>query len=321
MENPFTAELTAMLDGDMPEAEIAAALTRLSERGETADDLVAAAQVLRARMIPVAAPAGAADCCGTGGDGRDTYNVSTAVAFVAAACGVPVAKHGNRASTSRSGAADVLAHLEVAMDASPERLSAALTACGFAFLLAPRHHPALARVAAARRTLGRRTVFNLLGPLINPARVKSQLVGVYDRRWLEPVAEALRRLGSETAWVVHSRDGLDEIGLAAPTDAAVLRDSKIERRTVGPADFGLPPAPPEALRGGDAAANAAALLDVLRGRPSAYRDCVLANAAALLALTGRAAGLPEGVALAAAALDDGRALAVLDRYRDFIAAP
>ena len=309
-----------MLDGTLAVDTVRANLIALTDRGETADDLAAAAGILRERMMPVVAPSGAADCCGTGGDGRDTLNVSTGVAFAAAACGVPMAKHGNRAATSRAGAADVLAALGVNLEASPAVLEAALADCGFAFLLAPRHHPVLARVAMVRKTIDRRTIFNLLGPLINPARVQYQLAGVYDEKWLDPMAAALRRLGSASAWIVHSRDGLDEISLSAPTDIAVLRRGEIERRTVAAADFGLPAAPPDALRGGDAAANAAALRAMLHGALSPYRDCVLANAAALLLLTERADTLRLGVAMAAQALDSGRALAVLERYKGLVAA-
>lgn len=317
----MAAALAAMIDGDASTAETMDFLTLLATRGETPDDLAAAARILRARAVAVHAPPGAADCCGTGGDGLNTYNVSTAVAFVAAACGVPMAKHGNRSASSLSGAADVLAVLGVELDVAPDRLAAALAACNFAFLMAPRHHPSLARVAAARKALGRRTIFNLLGPLANPAGVQFQLVGVYDRRWLEPMARALQTLGSSAAWIVHSRDGLDEISIGAPTDVAVLDGNGMRLTTVDPSDFGLPVAPLDRMRGGDATVNAAALLDVLRGRPSAYRDCVLANAAALLTLTGRAADLKAGVALAAAALDGGAALDVLDRYRRIVAAP
>jgi anthranilate phosphoribosyltransferase len=298
--------------GHSTPSQIGAALMGMAARGETVDELTAAVRVMRRHAVPIGGGADAIDCCGTGGDGHGTLNISTAVAFVVAACGVPVAKHGNRAASSRSGAADVLGALGIPL-ASPELAEKMLAKHGLTFMFAPNHHPAMKTVAAIRKELGFRTLFNLAGPLSNPAGVVRQLVGVYDARWLIPVAEALRNLGSVSAWVVHGSDGLDELTLTGPTEVAVLAAGKIERWTVTPEDARLKRCTLDDIRGGDAADNAAALNRLLAGERGAYRDIVLMNAAAALIVAGNAPNLKSGVALAAAAIDDGRARTLLGR--------
>ncbi len=302
----------AIMDGEATQAQIAALLTALHVRGETVGELLGATRAMRARMTRVAAPPGAMDVCGTGGDGACTLNVSTATAFVVAACGVPVAKHGNRALTSRAGGSDVLAALGIGLDVPPGRLERQLGEYGLAFLFAPRHHPALRHAAQARSEIGFRTIFNLLGPLSNPAGVRLQLTGVYDPAWCAPMAETLGALGTERAWLVHGR-GLDELTLAGTTQVAEWRDGTLRQFSVTPDQAGLPEAPIDAIRGGDAAHNAAALRALLQGAPGAYRDTVLLNAAAALIVAGRAGDLREGVGQARTALDRGAALDVMER--------
>lgn len=302
----------AFVAGHSTPSQIGAVLIGLATRGETVGELTAAVRVMRRHAIPIAGGADAIDCCGTGGDGQSTLNISTAVAFVVAACGVPVAKHGNRAASSRSGAADVLSALGIPL-ASPELAERMLKKHGLTFMFAPNHHPAMKTVGTIRRELGIRTLFNLAGPLSNPAGVIRQLVGVYDPRWLIPVAEALRNLGSVSAWVVHGSDGLDELTITGPTEVAVLAAGKIERWTVTPEDARLKRCTLDDLRGGDAAENAAALNRLLAGERGPYRDIVLMNAAAALIVAGKAPNLKSGVALAAAAIDSGAAEALLGR--------
>jgi anthranilate phosphoribosyltransferase len=304
------AAFATIMDGDATQAQIAALLTALHLRGETVPELLGATRAMRARMTRVQAPPGAIDVCGTGGDGFGTLNVSTATAFVVAACGVVVAKHGNRALTSRAGGSDVLAALGVNMDVPPAGLERQLGAYGIAFLFAPRHHPALRHAAPARSEIGFRTIFNLLGPLSNPASVRRQLTGVYDPAWLTPMAETLGALGTERAWLVHGQ-GLDELTLAGPTQVSEWHNGDVRNFFVTPEQAGLRYAPIETIRGGDAAENAAALRALLEGTPGAYRDTVLLNAAASLIVAGRAGDLREGVKLAAVALDRGAALDVL----------
>jgi anthranilate phosphoribosyltransferase/anthranilate synthase/phosphoribosyltransferase len=299
-----------VMDGAAGEARIAALLMALRVRGETAAELRGAVRAMRARMSPVAAPAGAVDVCGTGGDAAGTLNVSTAVAFVVAGCGVPVAKHGNRGVSSRSGGADVLAALGVALDGTPAALARLLVSPGLAFLFAPAHHPGMRHAAPVRAALGVRTIFNLLGPLANPAGVRRQLTGVYDAAWLVPMAETLGALGAEHVWLVHGA-GLDELTLAGQTQVVEWRRGALRRFTVTPEDAGFLRAPIAAIAGGDAAHNAAAIRALLAGAPGAYRDTVLLNAAAALIVAGVAGDLREGAALAAASIDDGRAGAVL----------
>ena len=304
-----------LMAGGASDAQIGAFLMGLKQRGETVEEITAGATVLRRHAAGIHAPEGAVDTCGTGGDGHGTINVSTAAAIVAAACGVPVAKHGNRAVSSRSGSADVLAALGVATDLTPAAVEQVLAHAGIGFLFAPRHHGAMRHVAAARSQLGFRTIFNLLGPLANPAGVKRQVVGVFDARWLEPMARVLQALGSVHVWVVHGSDGLDELALSGPSTVAELRDGRITTFDVGPADAGLAAAPLSAIAGGDAAENAHAILEVLRGCAGPHRDVIAFNAAAALIVAGVAKDLREGAAMAGAALDEGRALDVLERLR------
>jgi anthranilate phosphoribosyltransferase len=299
-------------------AQIGAALMAMAQRGETAGELTAAVRVMRRHMLPIAGHPEAVDCCGTGGDGHGTLNISTAVAFIVASCGVPVAKHGNRAASSRSGAADVLGALGIGL-AAPELAERMLKRHGLTFMFAPNHHPGTKAVGAIRKELGFRTVFNLAGPLSNPAGTRKQLIGVYDPRWLEPVAETLHRLGSVSAWVVHGSDGLDELTITGSSQVAVLSAGGIALRTVTPEDAGLPCASLSDIQGGDPAHNAAALLRLLGGEPGPYRDIVLLNAAAALVVAGKAADLKAGAALAAEAIDDGRAGALLAAMRQEMA--
>ncbi len=302
-----------LMTGNATPAQMGGFLMALRARGETVDEITGAARVMRARAVPIAAPPGTIDTCGTGGDASGTYNISTATALVAAACGVPVAKHGNRAISSRSGAADVLAALGVDIDCDLALVQRALTEIGLCFLMAPRHHLAMRNVGGVRVELGTRTIFNLMGPLSNPAGARRQLMGVFADVWVEPLARVLHRLGSETAWVVHGSDGLDEITTTGPTRVAALRGGKVACFTLTPEDAGLRRAAPADLKGGDAASNAEALRLVLAGRPGPYRDIVLLNAAAALMIADRVTTLTRGVALAGEAIDSGAAGRVLDR--------
>ena len=303
-----------IMSGDATPAQIAGLLMAMRVRRETVTELTGAVRAMLARMARVPVPPGAIDVCGTGGDNAGTLNVSTAVAFVLAGCGVPVAKHGNRALSSRTGGADVLAELGVNVDTPLERLPAILATAGCAFLFAPRHHPALRHAAGPRTELGTRTIFNLLGPLANPAQVRRQLTGVFDPAWSRPMAETLGALGLERAWLVHGA-GLDELTVAGDNHVVSLDHGMIETRTVTPEDAGLPRAPIAAIAGGDAATNAAALLALLQGKRDPYRDTVLLNAAAALVIADRANDLRDGAAIAAACLDQGAALAALDALR------
>ena len=301
-----------IMSGDATPAQIGGLLMALPVRGETVEEITGAARVMRAKALQVDAPAGAIDTCGTGGDGSGTYNISTAAAFVVAACGVPVAKHGNRALSSKSGSADVLAALGVKVDADMALVRDCLWTTNLGFLMAPRHHNAMRHVGPARVELGTRTIFNLLGPLSNPAGTRLQLMGVFSDRWARPLAEVLGRLGAERAWVVHGGDGLDELTTTGPSLVAEWRDGKVATFEVTPEAAGLPRARPEDLKGGDAAVNAAALTALLDGAPGPYRDIVLLNAAAALVVAGKAADLKAGVAAAADAVDSRRARGVLD---------
>jgi len=255
------------------------------------------------------------DCCGTGGDGLHSYNISTATAFVLAACGIPVAKHGNRSSSSKSGAADVLEQTGVRLSLPVPALETALARFNFCFLMAASHHEAMRHVAPVRRQLEVRTIFNLIGPLANPAGAALQLIGVFDRKWLFPMAQALRSLGAERAMIVHGAGGFDEISLTGETEAVLLRHGEIIAHTLTPADFGLPSYPAEAFMGGDARQNAEALMDLLSGRHMPYRDIVLANAAAAICLHEDTSDYKEAARRAAAAIDDGRALRVWQDYQ------
>lgn len=321
-EKPLTEEqmvgaMTFLMDGKASNEEKEEFLTLLTKRGETVEEITGAARVLRKKSLQIKAPYGAVDCCGTGGDKTGTYNISTAVAIVAAACGVPVAKHGNRSSTSKSGAADVLETLGVNLDMPVEDMEESLRKLHFAFLMGPRHHQAMRHVAIVRKKLATRTIFNLLGPLANPAGTKLQLLGVYDRKLLMPMAQVLKNLKTKKAWIVHGSDGLDEITVTGPTYVAILEDGMITEREFTPADFGLSVHAPEKLIGGNAQDNAAAIRILLDGHASAYRDIVLANTAAVLCIHGSAKNLKQGVALAAEAIDKGLAKQTLKDYIAF----
>ncbi|WP_426264739.1 anthranilate phosphoribosyltransferase [Sphingomonas sp. PWP1-2] len=302
-----------LLDGHVPDAAIASFLIGLTERGETSIEIAAAARALRDRMLPIAAPAGALDVCGTGGDGHHTLNVSTAVSIVVASTGVPVAKHGNRAASSKSGAADTLEALGLDMHRAGLNAEASLNDIGIAFLFAANHHPAMKRITPIRQKLGRRTIFNLMGPLANPAGVTRQLIGIARPDYAATYAAALEQLGTEAALVVSGEEGLDELSSAGPSIAVAVGTIDLPR-TITPEDAGLPRHPISAIRGGDAVHNAAALRRLLTGETGAYRDAVLLNAAAALIVAGTTHTLPEGVAIAAEALDSGSANALLDRW-------
>ena len=302
-----------ILDGRTTEEAIADFLVALSIRGETSIEIAEAARALRERLLPVEAPAGAIDVCGTGGDGQHTLNVSTAVSLVVAACGVPVAKHGNRAASSKAGAADTLEALGLDMERAGAMAEATLADLGICFLFAGNHHPAMKRITPIRQRIGRRTIFNLMGPLANPARVGRQLIGIARPDYAPVYAEALEQLGTEAALVVSGEEGLDEISGAGATVVvsvgAVSLPSRIE-----PTDAGVDRHPTSSIRGGDPAFNALALRRLLRGDTGPYRDAVLLNAAAALVLAGRADALSPGAALAAEAIDRGDANALLDRW-------
>lgn len=301
----------AMLDGAGTDEEITTFLTALTERDETADEIAGAAMAMRERMIAIEAPANAIDVCGTGGDGQHTLNVSTAVALVVAACGVPVAKHGNRAASSKAGGADVLEALGVKLDIAPEVAEAQLADLGICFLFAQNHHPALKRMAPIRKSIGKRTIFNLLGPLANPARVKRQLLGIARPDYVPVYAEAMNRLGTERAMIVSGEEGLDELSIAGVSRFASL-GFDLGHDIIAPEGVGLPRHPLSDIRGGDAAFNAAALRRLLEGEQGAYRDAVLLNAAAALIVAGEAEEGEEAVEEAAEAIDKGLANALLN---------
>jgi anthranilate phosphoribosyltransferase len=306
------AAFATMLDGGASDDNIAEFLTALSDRGETMVEIAAAAQAMRDRLIPIAAPAGAIDVCGTGGDGHHTLNVSTAVAIVVAACEVPVAKHGNRAASSKSGAADTLEVLGLDMERAGRLAEATLADLGICFLFAANHHPAMKRIQPIRTRLARRTIFNLMGPLANPARVTRQLIGIARPAYVPVYAEALHRLGTDHSRVISGDEGIDELSLAGGNEVAVVTPEGVQMQRSVAADAGLPTHPIAAIRGGDAAHNARALQALLQGEPGAYRDAVLYNAAAALMVAGAAATLTEGVEEAAEAIDKGLANALLN---------
>jgi anthranilate phosphoribosyltransferase len=303
-----------ILDGQMADAEIESFLVALSARGETADEIAGAARALRARMIPIASPEGAIDVCGTGGDGHHTLNVSTAVSLVVAAVGVPVAKHGNRAASSKAGAADTLEALGLDMDAAGRTAEKTLAEIGICFLFARNHHPAMARIQPIRVRIGQRTIFNLMGPLSNPAGVTSQLIGIARPAYVPIYAGAMARLGTSTSLIVSGDEGLDELSLAGGNELAVVTGNAFTMERIDASVVGLPQAPIAAIRGDDARHNAAALKALLMGTPGPYRDAVLFNAAGALTVAGRGASWPERVAMAAEALDSGAALALLHKW-------
>jgi anthranilate phosphoribosyltransferase len=302
-----------MMSGEATPSQMGALLMALRVRGETIDEITGAVTTMRAKMVRVEAPPDAIDVVGTGGDASGSYNISTCAALIVAGAGVPVAKHGNRALSSRSGAADVLAALGVNIDLNPAQISRCIREAGIGFMFAPAHHPAMKNVAATRVELATRTIFNLLGPLSNPAGVRRQMVGVFSRQWTEPLAQVLKNLGAERVWVVHGSDGLDEITTAGPTAVTALENGAVRSFEISPEDVGLPKVKPEALRGGDASANAKAVQDVLEGKKGAFRDVALFNAAAALVVAGKAKDIKAGFDLATKSLDSGEAEGRLDR--------
>jgi len=302
-----------IMAGEATPSQTGAFLMALAMRGETIEEIAGGARGMRAHMHRLHAPEGAMDIVGTGGDGTHTLNVSTATALVVAGCGVTVAKHGNRAASSKSGAADVLTALGVDINADYDHIQRAIDEGGIGFMVAPRYHSAMRHVMPTRVEMGVRTIFNLLGPLSNPADVKLLFVGVFDEKWVEPLARVLGELGAERAWVVHSDDGCDELTLGGANKVAALADGKVEVFEVTAADAGLKSAPLEEIRGGTPDENAQALRDLLDGKPSAYRDTVLLNAAAALIVAGKARDLASGVALAADSIDSGAARQKLER--------
>lgn len=305
-----------IMSGDATPAQIGGFLMALRVRGETVAEITGAARIMRAKAHPMEAPVGAIDTCGTGGDASGTYNISTAAAIVLAACGVPVAKHGNRALSSKSGSADVLTALGVKVDAEMDLVKESLWSNNIGFLMAPRHHAAMRHVAGPRVELGTRTIFNLLGPLANPAGAKRQVMGVFALQWVEPLAEVLGRLGAERAWVVHGSDGLDELTTTGTSHVAEWKDGKVHCFEITPESAGLPVAAMADLKGGDAEVNADALRALLDGQRGAYRDIVLLNTAAALVVSDKAADLKQGVAQAAHAIDSGAANLTLNRLID-----
>ncbi|MCB2111437.1 MAG: anthranilate phosphoribosyltransferase [Defluviimonas sp.] len=306
------AAFEALFEGTATPSQMGGFLMALRTRGETVEEIAAAARVMRAKCHAVRAPERAIDIVGTGGDGKGTLNISTATAFVVAGAGVVVAKHGNRNLSSRSGAADALTQMGVNVMIGPEAVERALQSCGIAFMMAPMHHPAIRHVMPTRSELGTRTVFNLLGPLTNPAGVKRQLTGAFSARWIRPMAETLGQLGSETAWIVHGADGTDEISIAGPTAVAALEAGTVREFTLHPEDAGLPVHPFEAIMGGTPEQNAQAFRALLGGQSGAFRDAVLLNSAAALVIAGAAADLKEGVARAGESIDSGAARARIE---------
>lgn len=303
-----------MMNGDATGAQIGAFLMGLRIRGETVDEMTGAVEAMRSKALSIKAPDGAVDTCGTGGDRSGTYNISTAAAIVLAACGVPVAKHGNRAASSKSGSADVLETIGINIDADMVIVKRCLDELGISFLMATRHHSAARHVGPSRAALGTQTIFNLIGPLSNPAQTKYQVIGVFNKKWTRPMAEVLGTLGSEHVWVVTGADGLDEISISGETHVAEFKNGKIREFTVTPEDAGLPRASIDEIKGGDADYNADAILRLLDGEKSAYRDIVLLNTAAALIVGGKAADLKDGVDIAAKAIDSGLAKAKLEAW-------
>ncbi|MCB9944712.1 MAG: anthranilate phosphoribosyltransferase [Geminicoccaceae bacterium] len=302
-----------MMSGDATPAQMAGLLMALRVRGETVEEITAGASILRERMTAIRAPADAIDIVGTGGDGSGTLNISTASAIVVAGCGLTVAKHGNRNLSSRSGAADALTSLGVNIDAPMELIERAIAEAGIGFMMAPRHHGAMRHVAGPRVELGTRTIFNLLGPLSNPARVDRQLTGVFSPEWLEPVAATLGKLGSRRAWIVHGHSGLDELSTTGPTEVAEWTGSGIRRFTIEPEEIGVQRTTLDRLKGGTPEENAQAILRLLDGEKGPFRDIVLLAAAAALVMSDRADSLKDGAFLAAGAIDSGKAGAALEK--------
>jgi anthranilate phosphoribosyltransferase len=320
-EDDAVQAFDVIMSGEATPSQIGAFLMAMRLRGETVDEITGAARIMRSKALKIDAPPGAIDVCGTGGDTSGTYNISTAVSFVLAAAGVPVAKHGNRAVSSKSGAADVLTALGVDIDADISLVRRALWEANVCFLMATRHHSAMRHVGPTRVELGTRTIFNLLGPLANPAEAKRQLLGVFAPEWVEPLATVLGKLGTDRAWVIHGLDGLDEITTTGPTKVAALESGKVRTFEITPEDAGLPTARPDQLKGGDAEANAKALRDLLAGAKGPYRDIVLMNAAAALIVAGKANDLRAGAEMAAEMIDSGAAARVLGRLVEITNTP
>ncbi len=312
-EDEAAATFDIIMSGEATPSQIGAFLMGLRVRGETVEEISGAVRIMRDKLTPVKAPEGAMDIVGTGGDGSGTYNISTGAAIVVAACGVPVAKHGNRALSSKSGAADVLTALGVNIDCDLALVEKAIAEAGIGFMMATRHHGAMKHVGPTRMELGTRTIFNLLGPLSNPAGVKRQFTGAFSRDWIMPMAEVLGRLGTEKAWVVHGIDGLDELTTTGPSYVAELKDGHVTEFEVTPADAGIALASPEDLKGGDPEHNAAAMREMLGGKPGPLRDIVIYNAAAALVVADKAANLNEGAKQAQQAIDRGKATATLEK--------
>ncbi len=315
-ERPLTPDeadgaFAALFEGAATPAQIGGLLMAMRVRGETVDEMAAATRAMRARMNRITAPAGAVDIVGTGGDGRKTLNISTAAALVVAGAGVPVAKHGNKALSSKSGSADALTELGINIMATPDQSQQALNQIGLCFMMAPIHHPAMRHVGAPRAELGTRTIFNILGPMTNPAGVTRQLTGTFDATWCRPMAETLRELGSTHVWLIHGGDGTDELAISTDSFVVEMKDGQIREFTITPEDAGLPRHDFDQIVGGDAAHNAAAARAILDGAQNAYRDAVILNAAAALLVAGRVTDLREGAALAAQSLDSGAAKAKL----------
>ncbi len=307
------AAFDAMMSGEATPGQIGAFLMALRVRGETIDEITAGAKIMRAKAVKVPAPANAIDTCGTGGDASGTYNISTAASFAVAACGVPVAKHGNKALSSKSGSAEVLEKLGVKLDIGPDQIRRCIDEAGIGFMFAPAHHSAMKHVGPTRAQLGTRTIFNLLGPLSNPAGAKFQVVGVFDYKWVEPLAHVLKNLGSTRVWVMHGSDGLDELTTTGPSHVAELKDGNVSTFEVTPEEVGLPRADAADLKGGDPDENTAALKRLLDGETGPYRDIVALNAAASLVVAGKAPTLKVGVRMAGDAIASGAAKTALDK--------
>jgi len=308
-----TLAFDRMMSGEATPSQMGALLMGLRVRGETVDEITGAVTTMRAKMLKVAAPPDAVDIVGTGGDASGSYNISTCAAFIAAGAGIPIAKHGNRALSSKSGSADVLGALGVTIDLNPAQVGRCIREAGIGFMFAPAHHPAMKNVGPTRVELGTRTIFNLLGPLSNPAGVKRQMIGVFSRQWIEPMAHVLKNLGADAIWVVHGSDGLDEITTTGPTAVAALENGQVRTFEIDPADLGIKRASAEDLRGGDAERNAAALLEVLGGARTPFRDIAVINAGAAIVVAGKAKDLKAGIAQAEQSIDSGAAKARLDK--------
>ncbi|MGH1377390.1 MAG: anthranilate phosphoribosyltransferase [Alphaproteobacteria bacterium] len=316
-EDEMRRAMSDIMDGNWSDDEIVEFLTHLSNRRESISEITGAAKVMREKALAISAPENSVDCCGTGGDKSGTYNISTAVAIVSAACGVPIAKHGNRSASSKSGAADVLEALEINLNVTQEKLEEALVKYNFAFLMAPRHHGAMKHVANARKSMKTRTIFNILGPLANPAKTKFQLLGVFDRDLVVPIAEVLNNLGTKKAWIVHGSDGLDEITTTGDTYVAKLDNGNITEETLTPESFGLEKSKASDLIGGSPETNANALKEILNGKCNAYKDIVIANTAAVLMISGKEGNLLDAANTARAVIDSGKAYSIFKEYRDF----